>query len=89
MLSFHGVAYVNLSPLLYPGGEGGREGGREEGKWVEGGWEEEEGGFEGEREGGENDCIMCHAFPSATHICGAYSLHPYSEMEVPKKVSHL
>ena len=63
----------------------------EEGGWEEeeGGWEEEEGGFEGEREGGEDDCIMCHASPSATHISGAYPLHPYSETEVPKKVSHL
>ena len=34
ILSFHGVAYVNLSPLLYPGGEGGREGGRGEGTVV-------------------------------------------------------
>ena len=37
LLSFHGVAYVNLSPLLYPGGEGRREGGS--GRTKEGGEE--------------------------------------------------
>ena len=28
VFSYHGVGYVNLSPLLYPGGEGEGGGGR-------------------------------------------------------------
>ena len=60
LLSFHGVAYINLSPLLYPGGEGGRERG-------EGGRERAN---KGERRGGTVHVLMCYfSLPfSHTHL---------------------